>query len=466
MAFLELEDAYGRVTRVPVFNESEDGTGTWHVPVCDTSGFLKVAFQSVLDDVGLTFGTGGPAKIQWQTDDANAHLLAIIFPEGSDPDVPGLVIADATGEKDLGFFNGLTEPFLAIVNDAGDAYVRLDAGDDAVAGSKGLYFSPATDEDVELLNINVTNPPRLYWDMSKKVFYLQDAFLVIDSGSGGLELKTNLTHGATDLAETDTYWRCGELEAADGGALIRVLSDSGLTAGSPTLMTIISSGIAADTTKSTSGAAIIESRASEITGSGYDDVTADGNIWALLARVSGAWKTLEITDVNGDKWLNGKITVDQATTENFFAEFKSGTQSIGGFKVVKVVYDKDSALFNAAGTTDNVELLAATSGRQIIAAKIVLDVQFTLNGDRTGLIVEMGEDGGDIDDIIDNTGNLETDSVGTEYKTRGALWDTAAETTVFNRVIDLTATLSGGSSGNLASMSTGQISVYLLTLDW
>ncbi len=156
----------------------------------------------------------------------------------------------------------------------------------------------------------------------------------------------------------------------------------------------------------------------------------------------------------------------QPTTESFFSEFMSGTQSIGGFKLVKVVYDKDSALFDAAGTTDNVELLAATSGRQIIAAKIVLETQFALNGDRTDLIVEMGEDGADIDDIIDNTGNLETDSAGTEYKTRGVLWDTAAETFIFNRVIDLTATLSGGSSGDLASMSAGQIAVYLLTLDW
>ncbi len=42
MAYLLLEDEFGRIVRVPVFNESEDGSGDWHVPVCDSSGFLKV----------------------------------------------------------------------------------------------------------------------------------------------------------------------------------------------------------------------------------------------------------------------------------------------------------------------------------------------------------------------------------------------------------------------------------------
>lgn len=122
MAYTETEDDMGRQVKPLVANESEDGSGTWHVPVCDTSGYLKVAMQSVLDDVGVPFGTDSPAKIQWQTDDANANVLAIIFPEGSDPDVPVLVIGDATAEKDLGFFDGVTQPRIAVIDDDGDSW--------------------------------------------------------------------------------------------------------------------------------------------------------------------------------------------------------------------------------------------------------------------------------------------------------------------------------------------------------
>ena len=42
MAYVKLEDRYGRIVKVPVFNESEDGSGVWHVPVCDSNGYLKI----------------------------------------------------------------------------------------------------------------------------------------------------------------------------------------------------------------------------------------------------------------------------------------------------------------------------------------------------------------------------------------------------------------------------------------
>ncbi len=47
MAYVKLEDEFGRIIHVPVFNESEDGSGSWHVPVCDANGYLKVAMQSI-----------------------------------------------------------------------------------------------------------------------------------------------------------------------------------------------------------------------------------------------------------------------------------------------------------------------------------------------------------------------------------------------------------------------------------
>ncbi|GAG98921.1 unnamed protein product, partial [marine sediment metagenome] len=63
-----------------------------------------------------------------------------------------------------------TEPTLIVVNAAGDACVTLDAGDDAVAHSKDLYFKAAADEDIELINLSLTGTPRIFWDETADAF--------------------------------------------------------------------------------------------------------------------------------------------------------------------------------------------------------------------------------------------------------------------------------------------------------
>ena len=60
MSYDVTADNKGRQVKSLVGNESEDGSGAWHCLVSDSSGFVKVALQSVNDDVALLFGTGGP----------------------------------------------------------------------------------------------------------------------------------------------------------------------------------------------------------------------------------------------------------------------------------------------------------------------------------------------------------------------------------------------------------------------
>lgn len=129
------------------------------------------AAQTLNDDIALQLGTGGTVSLIYETADANANALLFVAPEGGATDVPVFVFGDASIlNVDLGWFDGITEPSLAIINDAKDAYVRLDAGDDAVAASKGLYFKTAADEDIELINLSVTGTPRFYWDESEDQF--------------------------------------------------------------------------------------------------------------------------------------------------------------------------------------------------------------------------------------------------------------------------------------------------------
>ena len=46
MAYIKTEDTYGRQVKVLVANESEDGSGTWHVIVVDSNGYVQVVIAA------------------------------------------------------------------------------------------------------------------------------------------------------------------------------------------------------------------------------------------------------------------------------------------------------------------------------------------------------------------------------------------------------------------------------------
>src|SRR3990167_4349046 len=66
-----------------------------------------------MPDLG-SIGFGSVGKISWDTTDANANELLIQLPAGGAVDVPVIVIGQAIEGVDLGLYNGVTEPRLAI----------------------------------------------------------------------------------------------------------------------------------------------------------------------------------------------------------------------------------------------------------------------------------------------------------------------------------------------------------------
>ena len=127
MAYVKLEDEKGRITHVPVLNESEDGSGTWHVPVCDTSGYLKVSLQSVLDDVLWKLGTDGDIVLLNRSTilAADTALAGVLI---GTPDTPALaanslIISNVTEDGDI----------LIAVNDGGHSKQML-----FLVGSTGI----------------------------------------------------------------------------------------------------------------------------------------------------------------------------------------------------------------------------------------------------------------------------------------------------------------------------------------
>lgn len=68
----------------------------------------------------------GPAKLLWETKDPNANALLLVLPEGGSVDVPVFVIGDESIEdQDLGWFNGVTQPSLVLVDADKDSYIRF-----------------------------------------------------------------------------------------------------------------------------------------------------------------------------------------------------------------------------------------------------------------------------------------------------------------------------------------------------
>lgn len=106
------------------------------VPVSALAGTLAVhssgdattavSPSTFIDDVALQFGTGGTVECRYETADANANALVCTPPEGGSTDVPVFVWGDASAENvDIGLFNGITAPTLAVLSDDHVSAVKI-----------------------------------------------------------------------------------------------------------------------------------------------------------------------------------------------------------------------------------------------------------------------------------------------------------------------------------------------------
>lgn len=93
---------------------------------------LAIALQ---DDEFLKFGNTAAApnvQIGWETADPNANELVVDLPTGGAVDVPVIAVGVGVLNVNLGFFNGLTEPMVAVLDVTRVSYVGLHAN--AAAG--------------------------------------------------------------------------------------------------------------------------------------------------------------------------------------------------------------------------------------------------------------------------------------------------------------------------------------------
>lgn len=166
-------------------------------------------------------------------------------------------------------FSAIRTQFNALVNSAGGLYV----GDDADANTTlGITINQGSADD-----------------------YI-------------LTLKSSdVAHGYTTGAETDTYAAYQKASATLGGLTQKVLAENGAL---NSVFMLQAYGGTADTTKSTAGRSLVEVYASMHDGANaLANITADGNVFGVRARVGAADVTRWLVDEDGDTWQAGGMTV-------------------------------------------------------------------------------------------------------------------------------------------------------------
>lgn len=166
--------------------------------------------------------------------------------------------------------------------------------------------------------------------------------LTINQGGNDDEIiafkSSDVAHGYTDIMETDSYASFQKSSATLGGLNITALYED--AAGLPALK-LTAHGGTATTNKDTSARGLIELYISEHDGANaIADVTADGNIFVIRARVSSSSVARWLVDEDGDTWQNGMVSADTAATGGAANVYHAGTGNFLRYASSKKYKDK------------------------------------------------------------------------------------------------------------------------------
>ena len=127
--------------------------------------------------------------------------------------------------------------------------------------------------------------------------------LIIDQGTNtddivALQSSSSIDHGLVSQVETDVFFRIKKVNGGIGGVTLDGFAEDGALT---SVLLLRSFGGTADTTKTTSGRALVEVGVAEHDdGDNLADITADGNVFGVRARVGAASVTRFMIDEDGD----------------------------------------------------------------------------------------------------------------------------------------------------------------------
>lgn len=234
-----------------------------------------------------------------------------VFPDGTAAAPAGFFGTD----PDTGFY--LVSAGVFGIASGGTGELRVDgtsaspvSNDGLALGTASLMWSDLFLADESVINFNngdmtITHGSN-YMSIAGGLVIINDtanaqmtAGLTINQATNDDEIlafkSSDVAHGITDKAETDTYGLIQKLVGANGGLVIAGFTDSGPGTSNIPGLHLVGYGQTDNTTKTTGGAANIQMYASNKSGTGEAAVGADGN----LVTIENAGTVRFIFDAEG-----------------------------------------------------------------------------------------------------------------------------------------------------------------------
>lgn len=165
------------------------------------------------------------------------------------------------------------------------------------------------------------------------------------------DVAHGMTTGATPNVETDDFATFSKASATLGGLEVQVLAED---AAIQNVLLLQAIGGTPDTTKSTSGRALIEVHAVEHNGANTStDIGADGNVFAVRCRRGGADVALMIVDEDGDLWLGGGLAIGLgAITSGTYTPTLTNVTNVAASTAYSCQYMRVGSVVTVSGIVD------------------------------------------------------------------------------------------------------------------
>lgn len=292
--------------------DDADAIGEWTIVEKNVDWSNIAETTNLMDDIQLGFGAA--AHAQWETADANANAMVLALPEGGATDVPVYVIgtqgAPTVVNADLGFFDGVTQTTLALLDADNDSYFAFDfSADDSprirLGGSAVTLTMPPLDfGDDEFLTFG--GVAKLGWetaDANANALILQlptggatdvpvfaigtaDVTVLIDDDLGFFDGVTETTLALVD-ADGDSWFKV-HYSADDTPELIAGGAASTIDFGNRLI--VGTSGV--KFTNFTTGDNIFQVYATDATATGYTDGFSS-SLYATAGNGAGALRPFQ-----------------------------------------------------------------------------------------------------------------------------------------------------------------------------
>ena len=186
--------------------------------------------------------------------------------------------------------------------------------------------------------------------------------------------SSEVAHGYTDQSETDSWFNISKSSATLGGAHVQVIGEDDSL---PRVLRWTVAGGTADTTKTTAGVGLVNFDVREHDGANaVANVTADGNVFVVQARVGGATLARFLVDEDGDMYsVTAGQTFDDYDDVALIEAYDHVRSGDAAFEIKsefgKFAYANEAALIDAGvlggsiadgGLTNQTQLIRVLTG--------------------------------------------------------------------------------------------------------